>query len=398
MKASLQLKQTQKQCLNLNIWNPLISSNISDLNRFLENYATTNPLLDIKKSEHLEEFYLSFTNQKQSLIEHLLEQVQSHLFPTPISKNIAYEIINDINEQGYYEGNLEEIAKKFDKSYEYVNKIRKRFFNLEPSGVATFNLKELLLLKIDELDIKDGIKQKFIQLVDGFNTQELIATAPLFKKYLNNIKFPPAIDYIDDDLPIIVDFIIQLDGDTIQISYNDKLSPTLTINNEFKGASKQINEKIKEAKNLIEVLNLRKKTLHNIVTSIVYHQKEFFYNNGELKPLVMQTIADELELSQSTISRAVANKYIEFNHKNFSLKSFFVHSCGDKNTTQEQIKTLIKELIENEDKTKPYSDETLKNLINKKLNIKLSRRVVAKHRLNLNILSSYQRKLFYSFF
>ncbi|MDC7249812.1 MAG: hypothetical protein PQJ49_07860, partial [Sphaerochaetaceae bacterium] len=67
MKTSLQLKQSQKQCLNLNIWNPLISSNISDLNGFLENYATTNPLLDIKKSDDLEEFYLSFNNQKQSL-------------------------------------------------------------------------------------------------------------------------------------------------------------------------------------------------------------------------------------------------------------------------------------------------------------------------------------------
>lgn len=398
MKTSLQLKQSQKQCLNLNIWNPLISSNISDLNGFLENYATTNPLLDIKKSDDLEEFYLSFNNQKQSLIEHLLEQIDSHLFPTPISKNIAYEIIKDINQEGYFEGDLEAIGKKFDKSYEYVNKIRKRFFYLEPNGVATFNLKELLLLKIDDLDIEESLKQKFIQLIDEFNTKELIATAPLFKKYLKTIKFPPAIDYINDETPIIVDFIIQLDGDNIQISYNDKFSPTVTINNEFKGASKQINEKIREAKNLIEVLNLRKKTLHNIVTSIVYHQKDFFYNNGGLKPLIMQTIADELELSQSTISRAVANKYIEFNHKIYSLKSFFANSCGDDKLSQELIKNTIKEFIKKEKEEKPYSDESLKNMINKKFQTNLSRRVIAKHRYNLNILSSYQRKLFYSFF
>jgi len=398
MKVTLKLKQSQKQCLNLNIWNPLISSNISELNEYIENYAQSNPLVELEKSSSLDEFYQSFNYEEKSLISTLLEQLDSPFFPTPISKEIAYEIINDINQQGYYEGDLEYIANKYNKSYEYINNIRKRFFNLEPSGVATFDLKELLLLHIDELNIAKELKQKFEKLIIEFKIEELISTAPLFKNYLKNIKFPPAIDYINDETPIIVDFFIEIKNKELSIQYNDKFSPSFKIDKEFKGASKQINEKIKEAKNLLDILNLRKKTLHKIVSAIIYHQQDFFFNASELKPLTMQEVADELELSQSSISRAVANKYIEFNHQFYSLKSFFSSSCGDDGISQEQIKTLIKELIKNEDKTKPYSDETLKTLINKKLNIQLSRRVVAKHRLNLNLLSSYQRKLFYSFF
>lgn len=396
MKINLSPKQSLKQTVNLHLWNPILQSNIAQLNKHIEKFAQNNPVVHIDNSSYFED-YFSYSANDKSLLDTLLEQIEeSSLFPTPVSKEVAYEILNDINPEGYFDGDLKKIALHFNKDISFINSIRKRFLYLDPLGVGALDFKEAILFQVDEIEISETHRIKFKDAIKKFDFKDLVSNSSSFSKILKKMNIPPAIEYLDEDIPVIVDFIVTLNNGKMDIQYNDKVSSNIVIDYDLKGSSKIIDEKIKEAKSLVELLNLRKKTLYKIVLSIINSQEQFFYEYKDLKPLTMQNIADELELVQSTISRAISNKYIEFDRKTYSLKSFFVTSCGKDDISQELIKKLIKEYIQNEDVTNPFSDEDLKNLINKKLNTNLSRRVISKHRLNLSILSSTKRKIIYN--
>ncbi len=397
MKINLNTKQVLKQSINLKLWNPILNSNLMQLNSFIESFIKDNPCVEYQNNEFLDDYYSMDNLDSVSLIGDLIEQLESSsLFPTPISQQIAYDILDDINEEGYFDGDIQVIAQKNNTSVENVEKIRKRFLYLEPIGVGSLDLKENLSFQMDELDFEDDLKEEFKSVLEEFNIDSLINSSKKIESILKILTFPPALKYLNNDVSIIADFIITIDNDKLILNYNDTFSPTLYIDYSLKEKSKKMNQKIQEAKNLVELLSLRKKTLHKIVLCIIEKQSEFFYKKDELNPLTMQEIADELGLSQPTISRAVSNIYVEFENINYSLKSFFTNSCGKIEVSQQTIKKVMQELIIVEDKQKPLSDEELKEKINEKLSINLSRRVINKYRQALNILSSYDRKKLYS--
>ncbi len=410
MANTLSISTTQKQNLNLSLklWLPMLQTSIQDLESYLTNLSYENPFLEVKKPK---EFYNNFTSNgtsgefieslafyTNSLNDKLSEQIEDDtLFPTPNSKKVALEILCDIDENGYFDGDIEKIADTCNVYKEYVESIRQRFSRLEPSGVGALNIEESFLFQLDSMDkdIDDELYNftkkiiKDIAHIDKYATHHRFNDAKDIIKYFNN---PPAIDYINDNVQVIPDFFVEINED-IDIRINNSYYPDIKVKNPFNTKNENIKEKLKEAKDLVNLLNLRKATLYKIVLIIVEKQISFFVG-GELKPFSMQEIATELGFAESTISRAVSNKYIECNLGTFPLKFFFTNAV-DKDLSSSQIKSYIKSLVDYENKDEPLTDEAILEYIEEKFSLKMVRRTITKYRKILDIPSSKERKKLY---
>ncbi len=410
MANSLSISTAQKQNLNLSLklWLPMLQTSIQDLESYLTNLSYENPFLEVTKPK---DFYNNFTANgtsgefieslafySNSLNDKLSEQIEDDtLFPTPNSKKVALEILCDIDENGYFDGDIEKIAITCNVYKEYVESIRQRFSRLEPSGIGALNLEESFLFQLDALDrkIDDELYNftkkiiKDIAHVDKYAGHHRFNDAKDIIKYFNN---PPAIDYINDNVQVIPDFFVEINED-IDIRINNSYYPDLKVKNPFNTKNENIKEKLKEAKDLVNLLSLRKSTLYKIVLIIVEKQISFFVG-GELRPFSMQEIAAELGFAESTISRAVSNKYIECNLGIFPLKFFFSNAV-DKDLSSSQIKSYIKNLVDYENKEEPLTDEVILEFIEKKFNLKMVRRTITKYRKILDIPSSKERKKLY---
>ena len=406
MANTLSISTTQKQNLNLSLklWLPMLQTSIQDLESYLTNLSYENPFLEVKKPK---EFYNNFTSNgtsgefieslafyTNSLNDKLSEQIEDDtLFPTPNSKKVALEILCDIDENGYFDGDIEKIADTCNVYKEYVESIRQRFSRLEPSGVGALNIEESFLFQLDSMDkdIDDELYNftkkiiKDITHIDKYATHHRFNDAKDIIKYFNN---PPAIDYINDNVQVIPDFFVEINED-IDIRINNSYYPDIKVKNPFNTKNENIKEKLKEAKDLVNLLNLRKSTLYKIVLIIVEKQISFFVG-GELRPFSMQEIAAELGFAESTISRAVSNKYIECNLGIFPLKFFFTNAV-DKDLSSSQIKSYIKSLVDYEDKETPLTDEAILEFIETKFGLKMVRRTITKYRKILDIPSSKER-------
>lgn len=408
--ANLSISTAQKQNLNLSLklWLPMLQTSIQDLESYLTNLSYENPFLEVTKSK---DFYSNFTSNgtsgefieslafySNSLNDKISEQIENDsLFPTPNSKKVALEILCDIDENGYFDGDIEKIAITCNVYKEYVESIRQRFARLEPSGIGALDLEESFLFQLDAFDrkIDDELYNftkkiiKDIAHVDKYASHHRFNDAKDIIKYFNN---PPAIDYINDNVQVIPDFFVEINED-IDIRINNAYYPDIKVKNPFNTKNENIKEKLKEAKDLVNLLNLRKSTLYKIVLIIVEKQISFFVG-GELRPFSMQEIAAELGFAESTISRAVSNKYIECNLGIFPLKFFFSNAV-DKDLSSSQIKSYIKSLVDYEDKETPLTDEAILEFIETKFGLKMVRRTITKYRKILDIPSSKERKKLY---
>ncbi len=408
--ANLSISTAQKQNLNLSLklWLPMLQTSIQDLESYLTNLSYENPFLEVTKSK---DFYSNFISNgtsgefieslafySNSLNDKISEQIENDsLFPTPNSKKVALEILCDIDENGYFDGDIEKIAITCNVYKEYVESIRQRFARLEPSGVGALDLEESFLFQLDAFDrkIDDELYNftkkiiKDISHVDKYASHHRFNDAKDIIKYFNN---PPAIEYINDNVQVIPDFFVEINED-IEIKINNAYYPDIKVKNPFITKNENIKEKLKEAKDLVNLLNLRKSTLYKIVLIIVEKQISFFVG-GELRPFSMQEIAAELGFAESTISRAVSNKYIECNLGIFPLKFFFSNAV-DKDLSSSQIKSYIKSLVDYEDKETPLTDEAILEFIETKFGLKMVRRTITKYRKILDIPSSKERKKLY---
>ncbi|AXX93205.1 RNA polymerase factor sigma-54 [Malaciobacter molluscorum LMG 25693] len=405
---STSIAQKQSLSLSLKLWLPMLQSSLQDLEKHLKNISYENPFLEVKKPK---DFYNDFISQgvssefveslaiyKKSLNDKISEQICEPLFPTPNSQKVATEILCDINEEGYFEGDIESIAINCNVTSSYVESIRQRFSMLEPSGVGSIDLSESFLFQLDASDKKiDDELYKFIKkiiknikVLDRYATHHRFEDAKEVIKHFNN---PPSIEYINTNTQIIPDFFVEVNED-INIKINNAYYPDIEVKDPFSSKKLEIKEKIKQARDLVNLLNLRKSTLYKIVLLIVEKQISFFVG-GELKPFSMQELANELNFAESTISRAVANKYIECSLGVFSLKHFFTNAVNNKDLSSSQIKSYIKSLIEYENRTEPLTDQHILEKVFEKYNLKMVRRTVTKYRKILDIPSSKERKKLY---
>ncbi|KGG80295.1 DNA-directed RNA polymerase subunit sigma-24 [Caloranaerobacter azorensis H53214] len=358
----------------------------------------------------------NYITYKTTLKEHLLFQLNLTLFDE-MDKKIGEFIIESLDENGYLRITTSEIANRLKVDEDQVENVLKIIQTFDPVGVGAKDLKECLKIQLEDRGIKDSYVFKVLE-----NYLEEIACNKLTKiskelgisiKKVQNIcdliktlEPKPGRGFINssDDVKFIKpDVTLEIiDGEYI-IQVNDVTAPRLTVNNYYRRLLNQAIEedivkfikcKLDSALWLIKSIEQRRMTIYRVAEAIVRYQREFFEKGKKaLKPLSLKVIADELEIHESTVSRAINGKYIQTPKGIFELKFFFSRGvlANQEEISSTSVKSMIKELIESEDPKKPLSDQKITDILRKK-NIKISRRTVAKYRDELNIPSSNLRK------
>ena len=422
MKMRQNASITTKQAPSIISWLPILQADIETLKETLDNAVRENPFVEIKSGSEIRQNnpktkiestrnkgvsnsssneIEALTLDEKSLYDTLNEQIIKPLFPTINEQTIAFAIIDNINANGYFEGEIEKIAKTLNADASKVEKIRKRFEYLEPSGVGAVDLYESFLFQLNNFELKDDVAKCCIRMIKDFENLEkyqkdehFTASLRVIKKFQN----PPALEYLKEQVQIIPDIFIHKIDDKIVVSLNRSYYPDIQL--DIGGIDVKfdfIKTKIKEANALIDALGLRKATLAKIANMILEFQYDFF-NGGAIKPMKLDDIAAELGHHHSTISRAVSNKFLSCERGIFPIKDFFAVALGDdKSTSNSEIKSYIEYLIKNENHKKPLSDEKIKKEVDEKFSLKIGRRTVTKYRMQSGLSSSNERKKLYAF-
>jgi RNA polymerase sigma-54 factor len=199
-------------------------------------------------------------------------------------------------------------------------------------------------------------------------------------------------------------FVYHYDDDLV-IVLNDEGLPQLQMTSSYEGVDmstvdpsekEYMQEKMRAASWLIKSLHQRQRTLYKVMESIVKYQREFFENGiTHLKPLILRDIADDISMHESTVSRITTSKYVATQHGIYELKFFFNSALTLDDGTEvgsESVKSLIKQLISEEDPQNPLSDERIGEILKEKLKVNIARRTVAKYRTAMDIESSSRRR------
>ncbi|DAB27313.1 MAG: RNA polymerase factor sigma-54 [Sulfurimonas sp. RIFOXYD12_FULL_33_39] len=416
------LKQTQsvenkhKLSNTLRNWLPILHSSLSDLGEAMSPFVEANPVIEVvsgyeesfeskipkkiisssvsnTRTEQIE----ALTIANRSLYDVLDEQIEAPLFPTPLSQKIASFVVANLDENGYYEGNSEAFCKDNNINEYEFEKVRKRFAHVEPVGIAAKNLAESFIFQLDYSDISDEAYSLAVKVIEDIENIYAYSNEKNFQevmRVLGTFKNPPAIEYLEESSQIIPDLMIYFNDDnSIEVKLNDAYYPTINIDMNYGVEHEFVSQKIKEAKSLVDALDMRKATLYKVGLMIVEYQYEFF-TGGAIMPLTLKTLADEFGHNPSTISRAIANKYIACNRGIYAMKEFFTTAI-DEDVSNAAIKEFLVGVIKQENRKKPLSDMKLLELIQEKFKVQMVRRTIAKYRKQLNIAGSSERKKLY---
>ena len=411
----LRQKQTLAPKIKLNqtlrSWLPILQSGLDELKETLEPFIKENPFATIEhknleKSEKKRNFFEQVSKNsvsesiealsiyKESLYEKLVSQINPPLFPTQKSQDIAYKIIECLDDEGYFSYD-DEIFAGFNENE--VERVRARFAYLEPCGVGAKDFKESFLFQLGEAEASDEIIECAKKIILNFENIEKLRKLKFYDdalKIIKKFKNPPAIEYLEEANQKVPDIFVLSTSSGISVQINDEYYPEISIDTEGLDEKEAfVSSRIKEASELIDALEMRKSTLYKIGLMIVEYQYDYFLG-GDIKPMKLKDLADELGRNPSTISRAIANKYLSSPRGTVALKNFFATGF-DEETSNAAIKEFLLELIKNEDHKKPLSDLKIQELIQAKFNIQIVRRTITKYRKILNIGSSSQRKKIY---
>ena len=348
-------------------------------------------------------------------VEILVKQLDDYSLSS-LERSLCEEIIWNIDERGYLDIELTMIADRFDLNEEDLFPILNIVQNLEPKGIGSRNLKECLLVQLNE-DIHslpylivsecydDFIHKRFEKIEKYFKcTRDELKTA---LKQIGKLNPHPGEGKITGrETVVIPDLIIYRREGKWIIRTNDKGIPELVINEMYKDLSagkslvekdkKYLKERVESAGMLIEAVTQRRHTLTAVMESIIRRQPAFFNGDIEvLEPMKLQDIADEINVDISTVSRSTRGKYVDTPFGIFELKSFFTGTVelGDGQVvSNRKAKKSLKELIENEDKKYPVTDEEILALM-KDRGFPLARRTIAKYRKQLNIPVARLRRI-----
>ena len=416
LRQKITVETKHKLSNTLRNWLPILHSSLSELNEAMSPFVEANPVVEVE-SGFEEEFEKkipkkiilgavsnsrtqqieALTMQRKSLYEVLDEQIGKPLFPTPISQQIAEFVVQNLDENGYYEGDSLEFCKSRCIDIQEFEKIRLRFAHVEPVGIGAKDLSESFIFQLDASDISDEAYPLCVKIINDIENIYDYANEPHFSevmRVLGSFKNPPAIEYQEESAQIVPDLMIYFnDEDAIEVKLNDAYYPTIKIDAEYGVRHDFITQKIKEAKSLVDALEMRKATLYKVGLMIVEYQYEFFIG-GQIMPLTLKTLADEFGHNPSTISRAIANKYIACERGIFTMKDFFTTAI-DEDVSNAAIKEFLVGLIKTENRAKPLSDMKLLEMIQDKFKVKMVRRTIAKYRKQLNIAGSSERKKLY---
>jgi len=387
-----------------------------DWNNYIDEYNTSGSISFEPEEKDLPQ-YETFIAQRTSLDEHLLWQLLI-LFPLKDEEEIGSLIIGNLNENGFLDTSLESIAEQSGYSLDKVEEVLELLQTFDPVGVCARNLEECLLLQANALNLNDTIITEIISnhLVHLQN-KNYNAICRALKKDMKEVTQAADIIKMLDPRPchrftitesqyISPDIFVYKEGEEFVIVQNDDGLPRLRVSPFYRDALRKdsqitgqtknyIQDKLRSATWLIKSIHQRQRTIYRVMESIVRYQREFFEKGiAYLKPMVLRDVAADIEMHESTISRVTTNKYVHTPQGIFELKYFFNSSIKrvyGEAIASATVKEKIRQIIQNEDKKKPFSDDKIAQLL-KQSNIEIARRTVAKYREMLGVLPSSKRK------
>lgn len=378
-----------------------------------ENYS-------IKRSNEEERrltFLESIVCEEQTLTDYLMAQARES-FEDIRDLKMAEILIGYLDDSGFISTSLEEIALLHQYDHDALQEIAKIIQTFDPPGVGAYNLQESLLLQLQR--VNKGMTVAY-EIIEQCYEDLLHNRIPVIAKRLGRSSLEISNVIVNDiarlDLHpgrlfskvssqhIIADVTIRREGDQLTVDTNQEPIPHFRVNRRYLRmlddptlsleTEEFIKQKLASAKWLMRTIDQRNDTVKRIAESLVKRQMPFFMSpDGKLSPLTMKVVAEDLELHESTIARAVSNKYLNSPRGLLPLRSFFTNALETEkgeDISSSTARDMLRKIIQGEDKKRPLSDDAIARLMNKQ-GIKCARRTVAKYRGELGLGNAQQRR------
>jgi RNA polymerase sigma-54 factor len=331
-------------------------------------------------------------------------------------------MIGNLDEHGYLGISLEEVCQATGATAEETEPVLKQIQFFDPVGVAARDLKECLLVQLENLGLGDSLAARIVrdhlhQLENkrydrlardlGVSVEDIVDAAHL----IASLEPRPARGFEEEEIrTIIPDVSVEKITDEYVVFLNDEGIPRLRVSSLYRrlagqegeeeaSARQYLQEKVRAATWLIKSIQQRQQTLYRVTQSIFKFQHDFLdLGVRHLKPMVLKDVAEDIGMHESTVSRATANKYVHTPQGLFELKYFFqsgLKSGNGEDVASESVKDKIRSIISTEDPKRPHSDQYIAGLLSQE-SIDIARRTVAKYREAMGILPSSKRRQPYS--
>jgi len=388
-----------------------------DFGSFFDDYL--DPGYKSPASESVEKpSFETFLSAPVTLGDYLRSQLSVSLISDEM-RDAAESIIGNLDEDGWLSASLDEIASVGSHKPEMVEAGLHVVQSLDPAGVGARNLRECLLLQIESINGKGGVAWQIVSShLRLLETRQYKEIAKLMGRPMEHIEIAvhmiqhlnprPGLRYSGAGARVVEpDVYFIKDGDDYIIQMNDEDVPQLRLNAQYRrmldrenGATKEVRDYVRErytsAIQLMKNIEQRKQTIMKVCQAIVRRQIEFLAHGlDRLKPMMIKEVAEEVGVHPSTVSRAVASKYVHTPQGVFELRYFFseaVQGPSGGATPLLLLKRMVKKMIEDEDRSKPLTDEQITTLLQGQ-GINVTRRTVAKYREDMKIPSTHQRRV-----
>ena len=460
MDLKLQVKQTQTLSQRMIQSAEILQMTSQELNTYINELALENPVIDIvepptaqeqRESIEQQEWLNSFNEENYYLYQRQNndddydfksswnintddgETLQDYLWSQLITENFTDQeteiikfMLECLDNKGYLEESIETIASYFGTDTELVEDLLSDLQALDPSGVCARSLEECLKLQLERRNMLTPVLESIID-----NCLEMVAKNQIpaiarklrlspaetagYCQIIKSLNPKPGVSFSSRDQLryIIPDVTIVKFKDHFDILLNESMYPTIELNSYYRQMNQNpesselkeyLGNKIRQAEWVKQCVTQRGKTLMQVSRAILEHQEEFFtFGPAHLNPLRLADIAQELDIHESTVSRAVSKKYLQCSWGVYPMNFFFSRSVavqgsgssenGAQSVTAADIKRVLREIIEEENKKKPYSDRLLGEKLAER-GISISRRTVAKYREDEGIADASGRKAY----
>ena len=425
-KFSTKLKQKQSIVPQQIIKSRLLELSVDELEKDLENEIQINPVLEEKSIEESKsgthsdpflnqssyELFLANIPQTIDVSDDLIAQIDT-LDLDIKSKAVAKDIIYNLDKNGFLDIELELIADNHNFDINFIENVRKRVMQLIPSGVGSKDLQEYLIHQIgDKGSLANEIVKNYF---DEFLNQDKYKIKEKIKcnnedldnalSIISEQNFSPLLDNDLGDENVMPDAIVKQKDDQWLILINDRFLNKYQISQDYFNAamnSKSSKEEksflknhISNAQNILDTLDYRSTILKNVIEQILLVQGDYLSGKSDfLNPLKLEDIANKIGKDISSVSRVIKNKFIDSPLGLVSLKGLFSNALIKKSgeiTSSNELKKMISNLINLEDKNNPISDSNIVEKL-KENDFLVARRTVAKYRKLLGIKNVNQRK------
>lgn len=460
MDLKLQVKQTQTLSQRMIQSAEILQMTSQELNTYINELALENPVIDIvepptaqeqRESIEQQEWLNSFNEENYYLYQRQNndddydfksswnintddgETLQDYLWSQLITENFTDQeteiikfMLECLDNKGYLEESIETIASYFGTDTELVEDLLSDLQALDPSGVCARSLEECLKLQLERRNMLTPVLESIID-----NCLEMVARNQIpaiarklrlspaetagYCQIIKSLNPKPGVSFSSRDQLryIIPDVTIVKFKDHFDILLNESMYPTIELNSYYRQMNQNpesselkeyLGNKIRQAEWVKQCVTQRGKTLMQVSRAILEHQEEFFtFGPAHLSPLRLADIAQELDIHESTVSRAVSKKYLQCSWGVYPMNYFFSRSVavqessgnenGAQSVTAADIKRVLWKIIEEENKKKPYSDRLLGEKLAER-GISISRRTVAKYREEEGIADASGRKAY----